>query len=133
MANPETHSIRNDAGTIHREIVVEILTPLENNPFRRNYDQDDFPSGSPQISVTNDVVSVQHGPMIAIKSQLIAGGKVRVPASTKALIALTEGKLSGNGKDFDLQQGQIEGISADSEFEFTNSGRLPIRFMTIAF
>ncbi len=133
VSSPETHIVRNDAGTTHREIIVEILTPLENNPFRRNYDEDDFPAMSPQVAVTNDVVSVQHGPVSAIKAQLIAGGKLSVPASTKVLIALTDGKLTGNGKDFDLQRGQIEGISADSDFEFTNSGRLPIRFITIAF
>jgi|SRR5690348_1407658 hypothetical protein len=133
VSGPETHIIRNDAGTTHREIIVEILTPLESNAFRRNYDEDDFPPMSPQVAVTNDAVSVQHGPVSAIKAQLIGGGKLSVPASTKVLIALTDGKLTGNGKDFDLRKGQIEGISADSDFEFINSGRLPIRFVTIAF
>ena len=130
VLGPETHVVRNDSGTTFREVVVEILTPLEYNPFRGNYDQDDFPAG---IEVTTNTVSVEHGALSAIRAQVIAGDKVSVPGSTKVLIALSDGKLSGNGKDFDLSRGDIQLISAEAGFEFTNAGRLPIRFVTIAF
>jgi hypothetical protein len=133
VAGPETHVVRNDGGTPFREVVVEILSPLEYNPFRGNYDEDDFPAGVPQVAVTTSTVSVQHGAMSAIRAQVVGGDKIRVPGSTKVLLALTDGKLSGNGQDFDLKRGDIKPISADSEFDLTNTGRLPIRFVTISF
>ena len=134
VQNPETHIIRNETATVHREVIVEILNRLEYNPLNPGYDTEDFSGdGSPQISSTTWTVPVQHGPMGAVKAQIMPGNKLNFDASTKILIALTDGTLQGLGKDFELSRQDVQLISSDSEFTLTNTGRFPIRFISIRY
>ena len=129
---PEVHIIRNETGTPHREVIVEILSKLESDPFADNYDRDNFPGdlGSAQPSWS---VAVEHGAMSAVKSRLAPGYKVEVPSFTKVLIALTDSTLNATSKDFQLSKQDVQVLAPESDFTITNTGRFPARFITIAF
>jgi len=134
VQNPETHTIRNESSTPHREVIVEILSRLEYNPLERGYAGDDFagPGGVKQSDKTS-VTLVQHGAIGGVKAEIVPGDQLTFDASTKILIALTDGTLEGLGKKFDLSRQDVQLISPGAEFTLTNSGRFPIRFITISY
>jgi hypothetical protein len=68
-----------------------------------------------------------------VKAEIVPGDKLSFDASTKVLIALTDGTLEGLGKKFDLSRQDVQLISPDAEFTLTNTGRFPIRFVTISY
>ena len=132
VPGPEVHIIRNETGTPHREVIVEILSKLEFNAFTDSSDRDNFPvsPGSGQASWS---VAVEHGAMSAVKSQLAPGYKLDAPGFTKVLIAVTDSMLNAIGRDFQLSKQDVEVLSPESDFTITNTGRFPARFITIAF
>jgi hypothetical protein len=134
VQNPETHTVRNESATPLHEVIVEILSRLEYNPLEPGYGGDDFagPGGVRQSDKTSATL-VQHGAMGGVKAEIVPGDKLSFDASTKVLIALTDGTLEGLGKKFNFSRQDVQLISPDAEFTLTNTGRFPIRFVTISY
>lgn len=132
VARPKQHSIRNDTATVHRAIIVEILTKLEFNPLDSNYQTDAF-SGDLGSAKPTWTVSVEHGPMSAVKTQLGPADNLDVSGRTRILIALSDLSLNGLGKDIELSRQEVQVISPESDFTIHNRGRFPAKFITLAF
>lgn len=132
VAQPKQHTIRNETATTHREVIVEILTKMEFNPLTQNYETDDF-TGDLGSAKPTWTVSIEHGPMSAVKTQLGPGDKLDVSGRTRLLIALTDLSLHGLGKDLQLSRQDVQVLAPESDFSFTNITRFPAKFVTIAF
>ncbi|HET9741907.1 MAG TPA: hypothetical protein VFQ00_04080 [Terriglobales bacterium] len=132
VAEPKEHVIRNESATTHRAVVVEILPKLEFNPLSQNYETDDFTADLGSAKPTWSV-SVVHGPMSALKTQLGPSDSMNLSGRTRVLIALTDLNLTWAGEDIHLSQQDVKVISPSSDFAITNNGRFPARFITIAF
>jgi hypothetical protein len=132
IAEPAQHTIRNDSATVHRAIIVEILSKLEFIPLRSNIQGDDFAGdlGSAKATWT---ISVGHGPMSAAKTQIGAGDKVEVRGRTRVVIALDDLALQTPHSDLSLPAQGVKVISPESDFSLTNSGRFPAKLVSIAF
>jgi hypothetical protein len=132
VAQPKQHVIRNETATIHRAIFVELLTKLEFNPLSQNFETDDF-AGDLGSAKTTWTVSVEHGAMSSVKTQLGPADKLDISGRTCILIAITDLKLQGLSKDLQLSQQDAQVISPEADFSVTNPGKFPVRFVTIAF
>jgi len=132
IAEPKQHIIRNETATTHRAIIVEILTKLEFNPLAQNFQTDDFAGdlGSAKATWT---ISVEHGPMSAVKTQLGPSDTMTISERTRVLIALTDLSLQWAGENLQLSRQDVKGLSPDSDFTTTNTTRFPAKFITIAF
>lgn len=132
VSGPKQHTIRNDSATVHRQVILEILTKVEYNPLVQNYDTDDFANdlGSAKPTWT---ISVEHGPMSAVKARLAPGERLDVNGRTRLLIALTDVDFQCMSKDLRLAKQDVHMLSPDSDFTVTNTGRFPAEFITIAF
>jgi hypothetical protein len=129
---PKQHTVRNDGVNPHREIIVEILSKVDFNPLTQQYAADDFPNdlGSAKPTWT---ISVEHGPMSAVKTQVAPGDTLETTGRTRLVIALTDINVRVLGKDLQLAAQDYKVLAPESDFSITNTARFPARFITIAF
>jgi len=132
VAEPKPHEIRNNMAIAHRAIFVEILSKLEFNPLTQNYETDDF-TGDLGSANPTWTVSVEHGPMSAVKTQLGPQDKLTVSGRARVLVALNQISLHTTNGEIRLSPHEVEVISPESDFTVTNIGRFPAKFITIAF
>ena len=126
------HTIQNESATVHRQVVVEIMSSIEYNPLTQNYDTDEFRADLGSAKQTWST-SVEHGPMSAVKTQLGPGDKLDLNPRTRLLIALTDLDLDAGDNKLRLKKQEVEVLSSDTALVLTNTMRFPVKFITIAF
>ena len=126
------HTIRNETATVHRQVIVEILSTVEYNALTQNYDTDEFRADLGSAKQTWST-SVEHGPMSAVKTQLGPGDKLDLNPRTRLLIALTDLDLDVGDKNLRLKKHEVEVLSSDTALVLSNTTRFPVKFITVAF
>jgi hypothetical protein len=131
------HVVRNEAGSPHRELIVETLHPTTYDSMGGNLDIDLFPGGLGSVK-PSWTVSFTRGALTASKTQLAPDDEIPVSSPYHVILALSDLDLSKqvSGKRAEALEMSAEDariLPGGSDFKLVNTGQRPAMFVLVEF
>lgn len=128
--------VRNESGTVFRELIVETKRPLEYTPGETFYDTDLFPADLGSVKPSWSVSLTRAG-VTAWKTQLAPGAEFAVDGTNSIVFALTDLSLqqdtANDSHELVMEAQELRVLSGGKSPKLTNIGNSSARFIVLQF